>query len=93
MDRGTNAIKMITGEDVPLRLGYVAVKNRSQNDIINHLTIADAIKNEKEYFTTHPLYRSLSPSHFGMDSLTEKLTKVLFKHIRNFLPEIKNEIK
>ena len=30
MDRGTNAKRMLTGQDVPLRLGYVGVKNRSQ---------------------------------------------------------------
>ena len=29
MDAGTNARSMILGNEVPLRLGYVAVKNRS----------------------------------------------------------------
>jgi dynamin 1-like protein len=29
MDRGTDAKRMIEGRDVPLRLGYVGVKNRS----------------------------------------------------------------
>jgi replication fork clamp-binding protein CrfC len=30
MDKGTNAKRMLSGQDVPLRLGYVGVKNRSQ---------------------------------------------------------------
>jgi len=30
MDRGTSAKNLILGKEVPLRLGYVAVKNRSQ---------------------------------------------------------------
>ena len=30
MDRGTSAKKMLMGQDVPLRLGYIGVKNRSQ---------------------------------------------------------------
>lgn len=30
MDRGTNAKRMLSGQDVPLRLGYIGVKNRSQ---------------------------------------------------------------
>jgi len=30
MDRGTNAKRMLTGQDVPLRLGFIGVKNRSQ---------------------------------------------------------------
>jgi hypothetical protein len=29
MDRGTNAKKMIMGNEVELKLGYVGVKNRS----------------------------------------------------------------
>lgn len=29
MDRGTNAKKMIMNQEVPLRLGYVGVKNRA----------------------------------------------------------------
>jgi dynamin 1-like protein len=33
MDRGTNARKLIMGEEVPLRLGYIGVKNRNQLDI------------------------------------------------------------
>jgi hypothetical protein len=35
MDRGVNAKRMIMNQEVPLRLGYVAVKNRAQEDIIN----------------------------------------------------------
>lgn len=30
MDRGTDAKRLLNGEDVALRLGYVGVKNRSQ---------------------------------------------------------------
>ena len=33
MDRGTNAKKMLEGKEVELNLGYVAIKNRSQEDI------------------------------------------------------------
>lgn len=35
MDRGTSAKNMILGKEVPLRLGYVGVVNRAQEDIIN----------------------------------------------------------
>jgi len=30
MDKGTNAKKMLMGQEIPLRLGYVGVKGRSQ---------------------------------------------------------------
>lgn len=35
MDAGTNAKNMLENKEVPLRLGYVGIKNRSQQDIIN----------------------------------------------------------
>lgn len=92
MDRGTNAARMIAGDEVPLRLGYVAVKNRSQQDINARLSIADAIDAETEFFKSHTVYKSLPSHYFGMRSLIDKLTMVLFRHIKEFLPEIKNEI-
>jgi hypothetical protein len=29
MDAGTNARNMLEGKDVPMRLGYIGIKNRS----------------------------------------------------------------
>lgn len=46
MDRGTNAKKMLMNQEVPLRLGYVGVKNRAQEDIINQIPVKDAIAKE-----------------------------------------------
>ena len=33
MDRGTNAKRMIMNQEISLRLGFVGVKNRAQEDI------------------------------------------------------------
>ena len=37
MDRGTNAKRMLEGKDVALRLGFIGIKNRSQQDIIDRM--------------------------------------------------------
>mmetsp|Transcript_42765 Transcript_42765/g.118084 ORF Transcript_42765/g.118084 Transcript_42765/m.118084 type:complete len:811 (+) Transcript_42765:75-2507(+) len=92
MDQGTDACKMLRGEEVPLRLGYVGVKMRSQQDISNKKLVSEALKEEKVYFENHRLYGKLPPGLVGTPVLIEKLTQVLFKHIRRFLPEIKKEI-
>lgn len=42
MDRGTNAKRMIMNQEVQLRLGYVGVKNRAQEDIINQISVKEA---------------------------------------------------
>jgi hypothetical protein len=93
MDRGTNAKKMLSGADVPLRLGYVGVKNRSQQDINDNMSVRDAVEREKLYFSTHPVYSTIDSKLLGTDTLTSKLTKVLFTHIKHNLPEITKEIK
>ena len=59
MDRGTNAKNMILGKDVHLRLGYVAIKNRSQEDIQNKRGVKWALEQEKLYFSKHPVYSSM----------------------------------
>ena len=46
MDRGTDAKRMILNQDIPLRLGYVGVKNRAQEDIENQLPLREAIAKE-----------------------------------------------
>ena len=93
MDRGTNAKRMLSGQDVPLRLGYVGVKNRSQADINENMSVKDAIEREKLYFATHPVYSTMPQNMLGTDLLTSKLTKVMFTHIKHNLPEITKEIK
>lgn len=59
MDRGTNAKNMIMGKDVSLRLGYVGVKNRSQHDIQSNMRVREALKEERNYFSKHPVYSTM----------------------------------
>jgi replication fork clamp-binding protein CrfC len=46
MDKGTSAKRMIEGKDVSLRLGFVGIKNRSQQDIIDRITVKLATERE-----------------------------------------------
>ena len=43
MDRGTDASKMIMNQEIPLKLGYVGIKNRSQEDINNKMKVSIAL--------------------------------------------------
>lgn len=92
MDRGVDASKMLLNDEINLRLGYTGVINRSTEDIRKGKTIADSLKDELEFFQNHPVYKKLNPNLYGTNSLTDKLTKVLLKHIKHFLPDIKREI-
>ena len=93
MDAGTNAKKMLSGQEVQLRLGYVGVKNRSQADINSNKRVKEALREEKKYFEEHPIYSSLPQNILGTQSLTSKCTKIMFTHIKTHLPDIMKEIK
>jgi len=92
MDQGTDAVKMLRGEDIPLKLGYVGVKMRSQQDITENKPIKQALQEEKAWFENHRLYSKMPPGMVGTTTLISKLSTELFKAIRRFLPQMKKEI-
>lgn len=56
MDRGTDAVGVLRNEAVPLQLGFVGVVLRSQEDIANRRSMADARAAERGFFEAHPEY-------------------------------------
>ena len=88
MDKGTDAKKVLLNQEIPLKLGYIAVKNRSKQDLIDKISMAETQKKEREFFKNHPIYKHLPQSCFGNDVLIQKLTKILFRIIRENLPGI-----
>lgn len=78
MDRGTDARNILLNKcQVPLKLGYVGIKNRSQADIEAKKTVKESLEDEKMFFSKSLLYSSLPPSCLGTKALTDSLTKVL----------------
>ena len=88
MDAGTDARKALMNEEIELKLGYVGVKNRSKQDLINKLSMAETSRKEKEFFKSHPVYKNLPSGHLGTEVLINKLTKIYFRIIRENLPRI-----
>ncbi len=88
MDAGTDARKALMNEEIPLKLGYVGVKNRSKQDLNNKLPMSEMVKKEKEFFRSHPVYKNMPQGYLGTDVLIQKLTKIYFKIIRDNLPRI-----
>ena len=88
MDEGTDARKVLLNEEIPLKLGYVGVINRSKQDRIKKVSMADAIIKEKEFFQSHPAYNNLPPELLGTEALINKLTQLYFRMIRENCPII-----
>ncbi|RDW88135.1 hypothetical protein BP6252_00167 [Coleophoma cylindrospora] len=88
MDHGTNALDILSGRVYPLKLGFIGVVNRSQQDIQGNKSLAEALKSESDFFKHHPAYRNMS-SRCGTQFLAKSLNTTLLAHIRERLPDIK----
>ncbi|CAN1165419.1 Dynamin-related protein 3B [Linum perenne] len=89
MDRGTDARNMLLGKVVPLRLGYVGIVNRSQEDIKLNRTLRDALAAEEKFFCSHPVYNSLA-DRCGIPQLAKKLNDILLQHIKGIRPVLRS---
>ena len=92
MDKGTDARNMLLNKEIPLKMGYIGVKGRSQEDINNKVTVTKALKTEMDYFMNHPAYRHLPRDILGTQSLILKLSTIMYSHMKNVLPSIVREI-
>ncbi|XP_059916420.1 dynamin-1-like protein isoform X1 [Gadus macrocephalus] len=89
MDAGTDAMDVLMGRVIPVRLGLIGVVNRSQLDINNKKLVADAIRDE--YAFLQKKYPSLANRN-GTKYLAKTLNRLLMHHIRDCLPELKTRI-
>lgn len=92
MDEGTDCLKILQNQHIKLRLGYVAVKGRSQLEIKSKVNVEQARKNESNFFNSHPVYASIPSSLWGTGSLTRQLSSVFLQVVQKCLPRVKNEI-
>lgn len=53
MDKGTSAKKMLMNDEIFLKLGYIGIVNRAQQDIKNKVPVEVALKNEVKFFNSH----------------------------------------
>jgi dynamin 1-like protein len=91
MDAGTDAVDVLLGRVVPLRLGFVGVVNRSQQDIVEGRPIHEARKAERAFFAQHPAYKAMQ-ERLGTAYLTRRLNALLLGHIRQTLPDLKARV-
>ncbi|WZZ09541.1 hypothetical protein YC2023_095462 [Brassica napus] len=91
MDKGTDASNLLLGKIVPLRLGYVGVVNRCQEDIMLNRSVKEALSAEEKFFRSRPAYHGLV-DRLGIPQLAKKLNQILVQHIKVLLPDLKSRI-
>lgn len=89
MDAGTDAMDVLCGRVIPVKLGIIGVVNRSQQDIKDKKSIQDALKDEAAFLQRK--YPALANRN-GTPYLAKTLNRLLMHHIRDCLPELKTRV-
>lgn len=92
MDAGTNAREILENRVYPLKLGYIGVVNRSQNDINSKKSMLAAKKAEREFFENSRDYSDLA-DRCGTAYLTQVLNRLLMEHIRRCMPNLRHQVQ
>ncbi|KAG0165019.1 Dynamin- GTPase protein [Apophysomyces sp. BC1015] len=91
MDAGTHALDILSGRTFPLKLGFVGLVNRSQQDILTNKSMDEALEAEKQFFERHLAYRSIA-HRSGAGFLAQQLNTILVQHIREKLPDLRSKL-
>ena len=91
MDKGTDAVEVLSGRLYPLSLGYIGVICRNQEDILNGKKIQQHFEDEKNFFVRNEKYKHIAHK-MGTAYLAVTLNVLLKNHIIKTLPTLKKKI-
>ena len=92
VDIGSDLRRVLNNEEVALRYGYVAIKNRGPSEVRDGLPVNEGLKAEERYFQER--YPELLDQRLaGTKNLVNRLSVVLAKNIQSSLPNIQKELK
>eukprot|EP01038_Epipyxis_sp_PR26KG_P012114 gene12114-16219_t len=87
-------VKVLLNITKPLKLGYVMVKNISQKQANEGMTIQMAKSDEIKFFDNHPVFSTVvEKNKFGVLNLVTSLTNLLVQCIKRSLPTMIQDIK
>ncbi|VVC45306.1 Dynamin GTPase effector,Dynamin-type guanine nucleotide-binding (G) domain,Dynamin, GTPase domain,P- [Cinara cedri] len=89
MDAGTDAVDVLSGHVIPVKLGIIGVINRSQQETNDNKSLVDALKDESVFLQRK---YSLLANRNGTPHLAKTINRILIDQIRNYSPELKTKI-
>ena len=89
MEKGTEAMNLLKGHTLPVKLGIIGVVNRSQKDINAGKSIPEAIRKEEDFFNS---YHPMLASEMGTSFLSKRLCDLLMKHVKKCLPLLRTRV-
>lgn len=84
-DTENGFLRLAKNEDIFFTLGWHVLKNRSFEEA--QLSIQERNSSEFMYFRKST-FGSLPPAHVGIGSLVNRLSRLLFSHVQQALPQL-----
>ena len=82
-------VEILENKTKPLKLGYVGVVNRSQDEIDKNIGIEQSKDNEKKVIQSHEF--SKVRNRMGIDYLRRFITMILAAKMKKMMPQLKQE--
>ncbi|XP_018584114.2 interferon-induced GTP-binding protein Mx3-like [Scleropages formosus] len=96
VDKGTEetVVEIAHNEVINLKKGYMIVKCRGQQEIMDRVSLSEATEREKAFFQDHAHFSTLLYEGYAtIPNLAEKLTLELVNHIERSLPHLEEQIE
>ncbi|EFR02685.1 interferon-induced GTP-binding protein Mx1 [Nannizzia gypsea CBS 118893] len=88
-DNEKSWLDLVRNRDIYFELGWHLLKNRSDDE--HHLSLAESNSRERVFFSTGN-YNDLPRNVKGIDTLRQRLSELLFHHLKRELPILKEEL-
>lgn len=76
-----------------LKLGCIAVLNRTQEEIDQNISFDEMRRREQEFFRTNQAFESIPERYLGSSQLIKRLASIQQERIRSTLPSIIEDLK
>ncbi|OXA40225.1 Dynamin-1-like protein [Folsomia candida] len=90
LDKADDLEDVLAGKKIPLKLGFVGVMNRSQQDLDNGVTADEILALERQLLQAK--YTQIADRH-GMPFLASRLNQILLSRIKKCFPALDAKIK
>ncbi|XP_017350325.1 interferon-induced GTP-binding protein Mx1-like [Ictalurus punctatus] len=96
VDKGKEdeVVSVINNNIIFLTKGYTVVRCQGQQEVVDRISLYEAIEKEKHFFIEHPHFRMpYKEGKATIAKLAENLTLELVLHIKKSLPQLKEQIQ
>ncbi|CAF1476974.1 unnamed protein product [Rotaria sordida] len=76
-----------------LKLGCIAVLNRTQEEIDQNISFDEMRRREQQFFRSHKTFQDVPEQYLGSEQLVKRLALIQQERIRSTLPSIIDELK